>query len=253
MNHSSKISLVLLLLPIYNHCSEAESKTNKGVVFVPGKKTGESVPAASAALVPAANGAPSASSTSGDTTAVAAVGAVLSVVLGDAYKFRPIVAQTTDYGVGKDGIAKFTKWENSSAYVNRLIQNGKFASAAKHQQDSFLSDHIRRDLDARKEALLATSKDHCASVVDLTQKQRTANNQLFGALAGLLQAVKEHTPREITPGAIDLCIQTAQASVDENNKLLETFSKEIQARKKFLEDVMEQLRAIKTDQQAQGK
>jgi hypothetical protein len=282
MNHSSKISLVLLLIPIYNNCSQAESKALKGVTFIPGKKqtdtasgvvvqanvnNGTLIQQPKASDDAAVSAVLAASSTSDDTTVVvtpitAAAAAAASGVatnietttkVGDPYRFRLVPQQTADYIAGKDGISKLLKLENSSTYIDRLIGAGKFASAAKHQPDSFLSDHIRRDLEAKNDALATTSRAHSASTIDLTQKQRLANIQLFGALSALLQAIKEHAPREITPGAIDVCIQTAQKSITENDKLLETISQEVCARTKFLTDIIEQLKAVKSDQQTHAK
>ncbi len=278
MNHSSKISLVLLLIPMYNYCSSAEPKNNQGITFVRGTtvqrafnlplntgtvapqnnndSTGTVAPQNSNSLI--IDDHASNSSTSTNTTLAANSTSNNSVVeisniLGDVYKFPSIHEQTTDYTVGTDGIAKFTKLETSSTYVDRLLRHGKFASAAKYQKDSCLSDHIRRDLDAKKDALVLTSKNHSINTNDIMQKQRKENNQLFGAISALLEAVQKHTPGEITPGALELCKATVEESIIIHERLLTTFSAEITARKKFLEDTRGKLTAIKNAQQNESK
>lgn len=254
MNHSSKISLVLLI-PFSIFASDAGKKP---ITFVPGKplatttttNNSTTTSAATASLSDSLGSPTATTSSSSDTSAAKKV---TSNKLGDLYEFDSIPAQTADYRVGKDGIAKFTNWETSSTYTARLIHDGKFASAAKHQQDSFLADHIRRDLDTKKDALIAAAKTDSKNTTLITEKQRATNITLFGALSVALQAIKEHAPTEITPSTIEGFITTTQESMAVNTALLEIFSKEIDVRKKFLESTIQQLKAIKDKQQTQNK
>jgi len=282
MNHKPKFSLILLI-PFSTFASQTpEQKTTRGVVFIPGKpnafrsdKTPIKDPSESstddiASKLPDASApnntttnpasvaaAPAASAATAATATVAA--AVAKAIegndneLGAAYRRIPATEQKATYAVGKDGIAKLTRLENSDTFIARLLRDGKFADAANHTKDSFLPDHLRRAVESKQESLISRSTIDKQTILDLLRKQRESNATLFTSIFPLLDAITKHTPRQVTLDTIDAFQQKIRGIQVDKQSVLATMTKEISEQNSFLEDLVAQLEALRKAQSSESQ
>lgn len=268
MSHSSKISLVLLLIPIYNYCADAGSKGSKGVTFVPAsaKKDAAATAVNSDALIPASahsstqekelvttvSAAPTAASVVSSDTLVTAVAVSTAVTTACAaaassaqsnpvtkhYLMPTIKEQNSDYvrGLQGDGLRKL-RGERAAGFTLRLIQSGKYASGSKpeNKDDSNLPDHTRRAIEVETlPGLRTTSTNHAAALLALIEEQRRDNQDKFGDFHTILTAAQEYAPTQITPDTKNEVRDAIRAIIDQKEKLAQEIKTEFEQQIRIL-------------------